>query len=221
MVFGQVGIDLPAGPSEVVIVADASADPRLVAIDLIAQAEHDPWSRAYCLTDSDRLAGEIVVEVSTLLIEQGRKDIIEESLRENGGVVLLPSLEEAWPLVNRMAPEHVGLHLESPWDHLPKVENAGAVFLGAFAPEAAGDYGAGPNHVLPTGGAARFASPLGVEDFLKGSSFLYYTPEALAGEGGYFETIARVEGLEAHALALKLRREKLHAKESPRFQEDC
>lgn len=211
MVYGEVGIDLPAGPSEVIIVADAEANPEFVASDLLAQAEHDPQACAYCLTDAAEMAEMILSQIELLLSKQERKKIIKESFKSNGGIVLLSSLKEAWPLVNQMAAEHVGLHLKDPWASLPKIKNAGAVFLGGFAPQAAGDYGAGPNHVLPTGGAARFASPLGVEDFMKSSSFLYYSPEALAEEAECFETIAQVEGLEAHALALKLRRDKFNA----------
>lgn len=222
MVFGLVGTDLPAGPSEVVIVADAHADPELIAADLLAQAEHDPLARAYCLTESQEMAEAVVEKAELFLHDQSRKEIIQESLERGGGVVLLPSLKEAWPLVDELAPEHVGLHLDDPWAALPKVKNAGAVFLGASTPQAAGDYGAGPNHVLPTGGTARFASPLGVEDFFKRSTLLYYSAEALAGESKYFETIARVEGLEAHVLALKLRRERYdHAKKNQGLERDC
>lgn len=221
MVFGQVGIDLPAGPSEVFLVADKKADARLVAWDLLAQAEHDPLARSVCLTDSYQLAQEIDAKINLFLAQQERKNIIEESLAKNGGIVLLSSLEEAWPLINTVAPEHVGLHIEDPWPHLAKITNAGAIFLGEYTPQTAGDYGAGPNHVLPTNRAARFASPLGIEDFFKSSSFLYYSPRAIFQEGEYFEIIAGVEGLYAHARALQIRREKANEKRSSDCARDC
>lgn len=205
-VYGRVGIDLLAGPSEVVVVADAGADPSCIAADLLSQAEHDVLARAILVTDSPALAEKVRDELEVQLAALPRKMIAARALREQGAAVVVESLEEAAALVNEIAPEHLELHLADPWPHLEKFENAGAIFVGAHSPEPLGDYWAGSNHILPTGGAARFASPLGVHDFVKWTHLVYYSPQALRRAAPGIEKLARAEGLEAHAQAVSARR---------------
>ena len=205
LVAGEVGIDAIAGPTEVVVVADAAANPAYVAADLLAQAEHDEEAMSLCITVSESLAEALVAELRQQLNDLPRARIAEASLAKNGAILLVPSLEAAFALVSSIAPEHVELHCQDPWSHVNRVRHAGAVFLGGFSPEALGDYLAGPNHVLPTGGTARFASPLSVEDFLHRMSLLHFTEEGLNRLGGPAMTLASLEGLDGHARAVRIR----------------
>lgn len=201
LLFGAAGIEALAGPSEVLIVADDSARADLVARDLLAQAEHDPEARALLVTTSYSLAEEVVKEVERQLAGLPRAAIAREALAESA-VYVVPDLNSAVELANAWAPEHLELLVADSWEWLPQVQNAGAVFLGPYTPEALGDYVAGPSHVLPTGGTARFASPLGVEDFLKRTNFLAYTREGWLRDAVSARTLAGWEGLDAHARAL-------------------
>ena len=205
LVAGVVGIDGIAGPTEVVVVADETGDPAYIGADLLAQAEHDEMAMTVCITVSEALAVAVVIELKRQLTDLPRRRIAEASLAHNGAVLVVPTLDAAFALVNRIAPEHVELHCQDPWSHLDRIRHAGAVFMGAFSPEALGDYLAGPNHVLPTGGTARFASPLSVEDFLHRTSLLHFTEEGLKRLGGPAMTLASLEGLDGHARAVRIR----------------
>jgi histidinol dehydrogenase len=205
LVFGTVGIDLLAGPSEVVVVADAGADPRHVAADLLAQAEHDPMARAVCLTDAPALAGAVAAEIDRQCPRLPRAAIAAAAIRDHGAVVVTRDLGEALAIANRLAPEHLELAVADPFAWLGHVRHAGAIFLGAHTPEVVGDYLAGPNHVLPTGGTARFASGLSVEDFVKRSSVVHYTPAGLQAGWPHLARLAAAEGLEAHSEAARVR----------------
>lgn len=204
-VFGQVGIDMIAGPSEVVVVADESADPEWVAADLLAQAEHDPMARAVLLTPSAGLIAGVAEALEGRLAGLTRGPIARKSLENNGALVLTADLAEAVAIANALAPEHLELQVDDPFSLLPRVRHAGAIFLGRHTPEVVGDYVAGPNHVLPTGGTARFASPLGVEDFVKRSSIISYSAKGLEEAWPHVAELARVEGLEAHGAAAQVR----------------
>jgi histidinol dehydrogenase len=204
-VFGEVGIDMVAGPSEVVIVADESADPAFVAADLLAQAEHDPMARSVLLTPSARLIEEVAAETLDQLARLSRREIARSSLESNGALVLTSSLDEAVEVTNRLAPEHLELLVADPGGLLAKVRTAGAVFLGRFTPEVVGDYVAGPNHVLPTAGTARFASALSTEDFVKRLSVIEYSAEGLLEAGPHVAELSRVEGLDGHGAAAAVR----------------
>ena len=204
-VFGDVGIDMVAGPSEVLVVADESAEPAFVAADLLAQAEHDPMARAVLLTPSTRLVDQVAEETGRQLERLPRREIAQRSLEANGALVLTATLEQAVEVTNGLAPEHLVLLVSDPGALLPRVQNAGAVFLGRFTPEVVGDYVAGPNHVLPTGGTARFASALGTEDFVKRMSVIEYSPEGLAEAGPHVAELSRVEGLHGHGVAAAVR----------------
>ena len=207
-VFGVVGIDMIAGPSEVVVIADDRSDPAFVAADLLAQAEHDPMARAVLLTPSRALLAAVALEVARRLAELPRRDIAGRSLRDNGALVLTASLEEAVEVANGLAPEHLELQVEEPDRLLARVRHAGAVFLGRFTPEVVGDYVAGPNHVLPTGGTARFASALGTEDFVKRLSVIRYSPQGLEEAWPHVAELSRVEGLQGHEAAARVRMER-------------
>ncbi len=198
-VFGQVGIDMIAGPSEILVVADGGSDPRWVAADLLSQAEHDKNASAVLITDAPALAQAVAEELERQLADLPRQEIARASLEANGKIILTGSIPEAVAIANQLAPEHLELCVDSPFDYLDQVENAGSVFLGRHCPEALGDYLAGPNHTLPTGGSARCASPRGVDDCVKKSQFLYYTPQALQDAAGSIAALARQEGLEGHA----------------------
>ena len=204
-VFGEVGIDMVAGPSEIVVVADATADPDCVASDMLAQAEHDPMARALLVT----VVGELIPKVAAALERQlavlPRRAIAAEALRANGALIRVASVDDAVALANRLAPEHLELLVAVPAAVLPRVRHAGAVFLGRHTPEVVGDYVAGPNHVLPTAGTARFASPLGTEDFVKRSSVIEYSPGGLRDAAPHLRTLTRVEGLAGHGNAAELR----------------
>jgi histidinol dehydrogenase len=209
MVFGRVGIDSLAGPSEILILADETAEPRRVAADLLSQAEHDPEAAAILLTDSEDLAEQVRCEVLAQLDKLDRKDIAELSLERNGFILVCRDLEEAAQWANVSAPEHLELCVANPFGMLHLIRHAGAIFLGHTACEPIGDYIAGPNHVLPTNGTARFSSPLGTEDFLKRSSIISYTEAGLARLGPHAVRLATIEGLDAHANSVQVRLEDL------------
>jgi len=204
-VFGDVGIDMVAGPSEVVIVADGTADPDWIAADLLAQAEHDPMARAVLLTDAEALVSRVERALARQLDVLPRRAIAEEAVRRHGALVLVASLDDAVELANRLAPEHLELLVRVPASLLPRVRHAGAVFLGGQTPEVVGDYVAGPSHVLPTAGTARFSSPLGVEDFVKRSSVIEYSRSGLEAARAHLATLTKVEGLAGHGRAAELR----------------
>ena len=205
LVFGTVDIDMIAGPSEVLIVADGAATPALVAADLLAQAEHDPLAAAILVTPSRALVGRVQVELAAQLARLPRRAIARRALRRQGTAFVTRSLTAAVALANRLAPEHLELAVRRPKRLLPAIRHAGAIFLGEHAPEAFGDYLAGPNHILPTGGSARFSSPLGVYDFVKRSSVIGASARTLARLGPAVATLARLEGLDAHAVAVTAR----------------
>lgn len=205
MVFGDVDIDSVAGPSEVLIVADDSARASWVAADLLAQAEHDVEARPILVTSSSALVAEVNRELERQLGTLSRAAIARKSLARYGVAVVVADTEEAIALANRYAPEHLELHLRDARERAAQVYAAGAIFVGPYAPEAAGDYLAGPNHVLPTGGAARYASPLGVHDFRKRTTIIEYSREMLLGQRAHIERIAEVEGLTAHARSASIR----------------
>jgi histidinol dehydrogenase len=204
-VFGDVGIDMVAGPSEVLVVADETADAGFVAADLLAQAEHDPMARAVLLTPSAALRDAVAAELGRQLAELPRREIASAALAAHGALVLTASLEEAVELANGLAPEHLELQVADPERLLARVRHAGAVFLGRHTPEVVGDYVAGPNHVLPTGGTARFSSALSTEDFVTRLSVIEYSREGLAEAGPHVAELSRVEGLDGHGAAAAIR----------------
>jgi histidinol dehydrogenase len=204
-VFGDVGIDMVAGPSEVLVVADDSADAAFVAADLLAQAEHDPMARAVLLTPSSALRDAVAAELGRQLAGLTRREIAGAALASHGALVLTASLEEAVDLANGLAPEHLELQVADPEGLLTRVRHAGAVFLGRHTPEVVGDYVAGPNHVLPTGGTARFSSALSTEDFVTRLSVIEYSAEGLAEAGPHVGELSRVEGLDGHGAAAAIR----------------
>jgi histidinol dehydrogenase len=204
-VAGAVGIDMLAGPTEVVVIADDTADVRHVAADLIAQAEHDEDASAWCVTTSARLAAALDGELERQLAGAPRRSVAERSLRGRGLLVQVPSREDAVQVANLRAAEHLELLVEDPWELLERVRHAGAVFVGRHAPEPVGDYLAGPSHVLPTAGTARYVSPLGVYDFVKRISVIAYSPEKLAADAPHIVALAEAEGLHGHAEAVRIR----------------
>ncbi|NJK99180.1 MAG: histidinol dehydrogenase [Spirulinaceae cyanobacterium RM2_2_10] len=204
-VYGTVGIDSLAGPSEVLIVADHQANPIHVAADLLAQAEHDAMAAAILITPDETLAKQVQQAVSEQLQDHPRRVLTEKAIAHYGLIVVVESLESAIALSNQFAPEHLELEVADPWELLERVRHAGAIFLGNATPEAVGDYLAGPNHTLPTSGAARYASALGVETFLKHSSLIQYSPTALHKAADAIQTLARAEGLHSHAESVRLR----------------
>ena len=204
-VFGQVGIDMIAGPSEVVVVADAFANPRFIAADLLSQAEHDQRSRAILVTPSLQQATAVAAEVEKQLRDLPREAIAREAIATYGTAIVVNSLAEAFEVVNVIAPEHLEVQVTDAMSHLAAIHNAGSIFLGAYASEPLGDYLAGPNHVLPTSGTARFFSGLNVDDFCKKSSFISYTKDALKRDMNDVIYLAEKEGLDAHARAIKIR----------------
>jgi histidinol dehydrogenase len=205
LVFGEVGIDMVAGPSEVVVIADASAPAEWLAADLLAQAEHDPMARAVLITDSGVLIDEVAAALAVQLERLPRRTVAAESLAANGALIRVRTLDDAVELANRLAPEHLELAVAVPAALVPRVRHAGALFLGTCTPEVVGDYVAGPNHVLPTAGTARFASPLGTEDFVKRSSVIEYSPGGLAAALPHLRALTRIEGLAGHGAAAELR----------------
>jgi len=204
-VAGAVGIDMLAGPTEVLIIADETADPRYVAADMIAQAEHDEDAVAWCVTTNPELAAALERELQGQTHRAPRREIIVRSLTAHGVVVLVPDLEAAVQVANLRAPEHLELMVQDPWPLANKVRHAGAVFAGATTPEPVGDYLAGPSHVLPTSGTARYVSPLGVYDFVKRTSIISYSPERLAQDAARIIALAEAEGLYGHAAAIRIR----------------
>ncbi len=211
-VSGLVRIDMIAGPSEVLIVADETADPACVAADMLAQAEHDPMARAVLLAIDHDLAPQVEAELALQLDHLGRRDIAARSLAERGLILCVDGLSEAISLANDMAIEHLELMIADPWAQVPQIRHAGAIFLGHHTPEAAGDYLAGPNHVLPTMGTARFSSALGVETFLKKSSLISYSRQALEEDAEAIQLLASLEGLGAHAASVAVRLKPAHGK---------
>ena len=205
-VSGDVGIDMVAGPSEVCVLADGVAEPEVVAADLMAQAEHDPMASCYLVTCDPELPGRVVAAIETLVSQSPREEITRASLDDRGVIVVCDTLDAAVDAINVIAPEHLELHCEDALALLGRVRNAGAIFVGPWSSEPLGDYVAGPNHTLPTGGTARFSNPLGVYDFQKRSSVICYTPEGLLADAPATQTIAHAEGLWAHALSVELRR---------------
>ncbi len=206
LVYGWVDIDMIAGPSEVLVIADESANPAYVASDLLAQAEHDEKAYPICITPSMALAREIKKEMELKLKTMARKKIAGESMRNNGIIFVTESLDKAIEIANLLAPEHLELEVKNPEVYIKKIKHAGALFLGHFTPEAVGDYLAGPNHVLPTGGTARFFSPLCVDDFIKKTSIISYSREALARVSDHVIRLANAEGLTGHAHSMEIRR---------------
>lgn len=209
-VFGQVAIDMVAGPSEIGVIADDSADPRQLAADLLSQAEHDKLARPILVTDSLKLAKAVSDNVDSQLKVLPREEIATASVNEKGFIAVVDKVDDMFTLMNTVAPEHLEIQLEDPTQYLNQIKNAGSVFLGKYASEPLGDYVAGPNHILPTGGTARFSSPLGVYDFVKRTSFIQYTKPALEKEAKAITTLARVEGLEGHARAIESRFDKYY-----------
>lgn len=205
LLYGIVDIDMVAGPSEILIVADKTADPSFLAADLMSQAEHDKLASAILLTTSADLARATLHEIDKQIKDLERQNIIEESLENYGEIIVCESLDQAISFANELAPEHLELCVSEPLKYIGKVDNAGSVFLGSFSPEPLGDYFAGPNHVLPTSGTARFFSPLGVDSFVKKSSFIYYTPQELSKAKDDIITLAESEGLTAHANSISVR----------------
>ena len=205
LLYGTVDIDMIAGPSEILIVADKSANPKFLAADLMSQAEHDKMASAILLTTSEETAKETAKELSRQMQTLERRDIIEQSLDDFGAIIVCKDISEAVDFANELAPEHLELAVENPMEYIGRVDNAGSVFLGHYSPEPLGDYFAGPNHVLPTSGTARFFSPLSVDSFIKKSSFIYYTEPALSEAKDDIIKLAETEGLTAHANSIKVR----------------
>ncbi len=204
--YGIVNIDSIAGPSEILIIADNSANPKYIAADLLSQAEHDKLASAILVTDSEKLAAEVKAEIIEQTENLSRKEIIKESLKNYGAIIITENLKEAYALSNLIAPEHLEICISEPFSSLSEIKNAGAIFLGNYSPEPLGDYMAGPNHVLPTNGTARFFSPLSVDDFIKKSSLLYFTKESLLNLSDDVIIFAEAEGLSAHANSVRLRK---------------
>ena len=205
IVAGTVGIDMIAGPSEILVIADSTANPAFVAADLLSQAEHDILASSILLTDSPSTAKAIAVALKNQLENLSRKEIARESLSRFGAILVVPDLDAAIELSNRIAPEHLELQIKDPFAYVARIRNAGAVFLGAYTPESVGDYIAGPNHVLPTAGTARFSSALSVDNFVKKISLIQYSKDAFKREARDIIRIAEIEGLEAHANSVKIR----------------
>lgn len=206
MVYGEVDIDMIAGPSEILIIADSTANPTFVAADMLSQAEHDELASSVLVTDSEKLASEVDSEVEKQIMALARKGIAKKSLRRFGAVILTKDIGAASVLADSIAPEHLEIMTEHPERILDSIHNAGAIFLGRWTPEPLGDYAAGPNHTLPTGGTARFSSPLGVYDFIKRTSLLQFDRKGFMALSDTVEAIAGVEGLEAHANTVRIRR---------------
>ena len=204
-VFGKVAIDMIAGPSEILILADRSADPEFVAADLLSQAEHDKNASAVLVTDCEALARAVQAELERQIPQLSRREIARASIDRNGKIIVTDDLDKAVEAANRIAPEHMEIYTENPLDYLEKVVNAGSVFVGGATPEPIGDYYAGCNHTLPTGGTARFSSPLSVDDFVKKSQYMYYEPAALLREGADIAFFAHREGLDGHAKSVERR----------------
>lgn len=204
-VYGEVAIDMIAGPSDILVVADEKSNPRFVAADLLSQAEHDRMASAVLVTDSEELAVNVQAEIEEQLAKLPREEIARASIETNGKIIVTRDISEAIEVANIVAPEHIELCLDNPFDVFDKVKNAGSIFMGRYCPEALGDYLSGANHTLPTNGSARFSSPLSVDDFVKKSQFTYYTKEAFEKVYGDVAYFAEKEGLEAHAKSALIR----------------
>ena len=205
IVSGTVGIDMIAGPSEILIIADNTANPEFTAADLLSQAEHDTMASSILVTDSEETAKAVNLSVEEQLKYLDRKDIAGKSLDSFGAIIVMPDLTTCIELANRIAPEHLELHIDNPFEYIGKIRNAGAIFVGDYTPEPVGDYIAGPNHVLPTAGAARFASALSVDNFVKKTSLIHYSKEAFRREARDIIRLAEIEGLDAHVNSIKIR----------------
>jgi histidinol dehydrogenase len=208
MVFGDVNIDMIAGPSEIGILADDSANPSHMAIDMLSQAEHDEMASSILITPSQKLADEVKIEIENWLLKLPRQEIARKSIQERGAIIVTADMEEAITLMNQIAPEHLEVATISPFELLPLIKHAGAIFLGHNTPEAIGDYVAGPNHTLPTGGTAKFYSPLGVENFMKKTSIISFSSKAINEIGEECALIAKIEGLTAHEQSVRVRLKK-------------
>ena len=206
-VFGKVSIDMIAGPSEILVIADGKSDPAYVAADLLSQAEHDKMASAVLVTDSEELALQVQTEIEKQLSKLPREEIARVSIENNGKIIVADNFDDVLAVANEIAPEHLELCVDNPFDYLDKVQNAGSIFMGRYCPEALGDYFAGPNHTLPTSGTARFSSPLSVDDFIKQPQYTYYTKEALDKVGQKVAFLAEKEGLSAHARSATIRLE--------------
>ena len=204
-VFGKVGIDMVAGPSEILVIADGKCDPRIVAADLLSQAEHDKNASAILVTDSEALAVAVQAAIEEQLPKLRREEIARASIDTNGKIIVADNLDTAVEIANEIAPEHLEVCVDQPFDYLDKIKNAGSIFLGRNCPEALGDYFAGPNHTLPTSGTARFSSPLSVDDFVKKTQYTYYTRPALEKAQPTVSIFAKQEGLTAHARSIDIR----------------
>lgn len=206
-VFGRVSIDMIAGPSEILVIADGKSNPVHVAADLLSQAEHDKLASAVLVTDSEKLAQAVQAELERQLPLLPRQEIARASIENNGKIIVAETLMAGVEIANEIAPEHLELQVDDPFSYLDAIQNAGSIFLGRSCPEALGDYFAGPNHTLPTSGTARFSNPLSVDDFVKKSQFSYYTPEALAKAADKIAAFAEKEGLRAHGRSVTIRKE--------------
>ena len=207
LLYGTIDIDMIAGPSEILVIADSSARPEYLAADLMSQAEHDRMASAILITPDEALAQATAAEIERQMETLSRREIIRESIDNFGAIIVCESLTEAVDFANELAPEHLEVCCENPLEYIGKLDNAGSVFLGSYSPEPLGDYFAGPNHVLPTSGTARFFSPLSVDDFIKKSSFIYYTKDALLAAADDIIRIAETEELTAHANSIAVRRD--------------
>lgn len=205
IIAGTVGIDMIAGPSEVLVIADDGANPDFIAADLLSQAEHDPLASAILVTDSRKIANAVDQSLDRQLELLSRKEIAKDSISRFGAIIVVPDVTHAVTLSNRIAPEHLELQIDDPFEVIGSIRNAGAVFVGGYTPEPVGDYVAGPNHVLPTAGTARFSSALSVDNFIKKTSLIHYSKEAFKRESADIIRLAEIEGLDAHARAVKIR----------------
>jgi histidinol dehydrogenase len=205
---GTVGIDMIAGPSEILIIADQDANPKFIAADLLSQAEHDPLASSILATNSKELATAVLLEVKKQILTLDRQDIAKNSIEKYGAIMVTPDIPTAIELSNRIAPEHLELHIQDPFDHIGMIKNAGAVFIGEYTPEPVGDYIAGPNHVLPTAGTARFSSALSVDHFIKKTSLIHYSKKAFEKEAKDIICLSELEGLDGHTKSIKIRMEK-------------
>ncbi|MBP5686339.1 MAG: histidinol dehydrogenase, partial [Clostridia bacterium] len=207
-VFGKVAIDTIAGPSEILVVSDGKSNPSHIAADLLSQAEHDKMASAVLITDDCQFAEKVKDEIEKRIVSLKRRDIARASIDDNGKIILAKDIKKAIEIANEIAPEHLELRLSEPFEYLKLVKNAGSVFLGRYTPEALGDYMAGPNHTLPTGGAAKFSSPLSVDDFIKKTQYVYYDESAENKVADSVALFAESEGLTAHAESVTVRRKK-------------
>ena len=208
MLTGTVGIDMIAGPSEILVIADHGANPKFIAADLLSQSEHDPLASSILATNCKELATAVLLEVKKQILNLERREIAKHSIEKYGAIMVTPDIPTAIELSNRIAPEHLELHIQYPFDHIGMIKNAGAVFIGEYTPEPVGDYIAGPNHVLPTAGTARFSSALSVDHFIKKTSLIHYSKKAFEKEAKDIICFSELEGLDGHTKSIKIRMEK-------------